>query len=629
MKIMTLTLKNFRSHQETVLDLDRFNFVRGPNGCGKSSIQMALEYLFTGRCELTDAVGRGAEALIRAGAKELEVSLTLEGGETICRRRTSRSHIVELNGKRVPVDAAEASLEKRFGSTDVLSAVLNANRFVEMSEAEQKRFLAQVVDAGKVAIPDEISDALRAINEELPRLASVGDVEAAHRRLYELRTEASRTLKVMGQMEKPDVPSDLPSAQEVKKKLEDLRQQKERLITQKAEADASWESAQARLKQLQAEIEEVSPETLSPSQEQELVQLESQRNHAEKLRQELTDLIAEQKAVEMSLAAAQGLKGKCPTCRQPISEELKIKEMGALRDRLADLEELIQGTKEELSEYAEIGAAASRLEEHRKALARRARLVEEQSRLQAVQRPSGGDLESRMTVLVERINKGERVLEKAQQMESTKERWEAYVSEKSSLETEISLLDRLTEFFGPNGAVMGQACGRPASFTEDLNQHLAAFGYICSLTLDPFEIRVSQSKDASPALSLKQLSESEQLRFGVAFQIALAMITGLRFVVIDRADVLDKERRKMLTSLLLNSKLDQAIVLATSEDAPPSIVPQGVKFLSLLEGPSPEEGRASMAACRQRGAPVRFDEGHLSERAVATTSRIAPVTSSG
>jgi predicted ATPase len=32
MRIVTLTLKNFRSHKETVLDLDRFNFVRGPNG---------------------------------------------------------------------------------------------------------------------------------------------------------------------------------------------------------------------------------------------------------------------------------------------------------------------------------------------------------------------------------------------------------------------------------------------------------------------------------------------------------------------------------------------------------------------------------------------------------------------
>ena len=101
MRIKTLRLKNVRSHVETTLELDRFNFVRGHNGCGKSSIQMALEYLFTGRCELTDAAGRGAEALIRVGEKELEVSATLESGETISRRRTARAHIVEINGKRV------------------------------------------------------------------------------------------------------------------------------------------------------------------------------------------------------------------------------------------------------------------------------------------------------------------------------------------------------------------------------------------------------------------------------------------------------------------------------------------------------------------------------------------------
>ncbi len=90
MRITTLTLKDFRSHVVTVLELDKYNFVRGPNGCGKSSIQLALEYLFTGRCQMTDAAGRGAEALIRAGAKGLEVSATLENGETICRRRTPR-----------------------------------------------------------------------------------------------------------------------------------------------------------------------------------------------------------------------------------------------------------------------------------------------------------------------------------------------------------------------------------------------------------------------------------------------------------------------------------------------------------------------------------------------------------
>src|SRR5260370_11886760 len=222
MKIMTLTLKNFRSHQETVLDLDRFNFVRGPNGCGKSSIQMALEYLFTGRCQMTDAAGRGAEALIRAGAKELEVSATLENGETTCRRRTPRSHIIELNGKRVPVDAAEAFLEKRFGSGDVLSAVLNAGRLIEMSEAEQKKLFAQVVDAGKVDIPDEISDALRSINEEPPRLATVAEVEVAYRRFFDLRADGSRNLKKIGQNQRPDIPFGPPPLPEEKEKPEEF-----------------------------------------------------------------------------------------------------------------------------------------------------------------------------------------------------------------------------------------------------------------------------------------------------------------------------------------------------------------------------------------------------------------------
>jgi len=47
---------------------------------------------------------------------------------------------------------------------------------------------------------------------------------------------------------------------------------------------------------------------------------------------------------------------------------------------------------------------------------------------------------------------------------------------------------------------------------------------------------------------------------------------------------------------VLNSKLDQAIILATSEEAPPLIAPQGVKFLSLVEGIKPGEALASTAA---------------------------------
>ncbi len=103
MRITSLSLKNFRCHAETALELDRFNFIRGPNGCGKSSIEMALEFLFTSKCELTDAAGRGAEALIRTGAKEFEISARLASGQTIVRRRGPKSHVVELDGNRIMV----------------------------------------------------------------------------------------------------------------------------------------------------------------------------------------------------------------------------------------------------------------------------------------------------------------------------------------------------------------------------------------------------------------------------------------------------------------------------------------------------------------------------------------------
>jgi hypothetical protein len=86
------------------------------------------------------------------------------------------------------------------------------------------------------------------------------------------------------------------------------------------------------------------------------------------------------------------------------------------------------------------------------------------------------------------------------------------------------------EFLGPDGAKMCQASGRLESFSENLNGHLAAFGYSCAIALEPFEIRFSFPHDNQFDLSLKHLSESERFRFSIAFQIALATLTGLRLL---------------------------------------------------------------------------------------------------
>jgi hypothetical protein len=78
------------------------------------------------------------------------------------------------------------------------------------------------------------------------------------------------------------------------------------------------------------------------------------------------------------------------------------------------------------------------------------------------------------------------------------------------------------------------------------------------------------------------LSDSERLRFGVAFQVALAAVTGLRFVVIDRADMLDGPTRSLLYDVLSEAEIDQAIVFATGARVPEE-VPEGVKFILLPE----------------------------------------------
>ena len=137
--------------------------------------------------------------------------------------------------------------------------------------------------------------------------------------------------------------------------------------------------------------------------------------------------------------------------------------------------------------------------------------------------------------------------------------------------------------------MMSQASRRIASFAEILNRQLEAFGYTCKIGLEPFEIGVIPPTEIG--LSLRYLSESEQFRFGFAFQIALAMVSGIRLVVIDRADALTSRGEKLFTGMLLKSDLDQAIVLATSEELPPTPIAQWVKFLDLGRVVQEERGR--------------------------------------
>lgn len=617
MRITTLRLRNFRSHVETMLELDRFNFLRGPNGCGKSSIQMALEYLFTGRCELTDGAGRGAEGLIRVGEKELEVWATLENGDTICRRRTSRSQTVEINGRRVAVDAAESFLTRHFGPVEAFSAVLNADRFVQMAEERQKRVLGQLIQLGKIELPNEIRDALRVAGEEDLQLASLRDVEAAYKRFLDLHGETEQALSALCQAGEAAAGPGLSDNEESGQQLEVSRCQLERVTGQTSEADICRRNAQLPSHEAEPDAGPEMDESLFEMpglwEEGELPETESSSSHAQELRRELAELNAELEAVAASLLVVRNLKDKCPTCGQPVSEAAKVKEIDTLEERRIDLQDLIQRTQEELNCYSGPQAALGSGMHHR-ALSERVHLSDGRPGAQATRKPDRADAERQITVGPKSISRKERAPADVQQQPRTAETHpQTYASNKTPLEAKLHALERLTEFFGPNGPIMRETSRRMEQLRQDIDQRIASFGYACSWTPEPFEIRVSLSREG-PALALRQLSESERLRFGIAFQVAAAAATGIRFLVIDHADVLDKPKRRMLTAVLLRSEIDQAIVLATGDEAPPEPIPAGVRFFDLArtkckdahspEVPAPQSDHAQRRDLRNMPAEL-------------------------
>jgi hypothetical protein len=113
---------------------------------------------------------------------------------------------------------------------------------------------------------------------------------------------------------------------------------------------------------------------------------------------------------------------------------------------------------------------------------------------------------------------------------------------------------------------------------------LARFGFVTQFSLDPYDLQVGNLNAGEKhwARSLKQLSESEAYRFGIAFEVALAEATGVNFCIIDRSDMLQNNARRELAGALLESGLEQAIVLCTSTDPLPATAPDGVKFFQLV-----------------------------------------------
>lgn len=585
MKIKSVTLNSFRSHAATTLELDRFTFIVGANASGKTSIASAIEWCLTGVCEVTDEGGRHAEDLIHKGAKSCEVELTVDGTDIIRTRSITGSSFEVRQGKNTfSGKVASDWLLKHFPSLPVLQAVLNSGRFVELDATAQKRLLSSVLADNGVPIDAELKGAVASFwsDGEVPERLTIAQLDKFHKAAYERRTQLNRDLKTIGDPTAPEM-LEAPNADDINAKLLALRSERDGVIREKNNLVRDHEAAVSRRQTLEADIAALEVLILPIGKEKELKAI---ADKADKLKVSVTLAATlrakiEARKAELNSLTKLGNKAGCPTCYRDLTPKDLESIASTLSGHVEHLVEQLRRADADEAAYGEALKAHERINTSIKACGEKEQFLADLALLPELgEAPATGYLDEKIATLDGRIAKGQDVLVKSAGLREQIKQYNDSVAKRARIDDELAIIEKVLAFAGPDGA-RKLAAGKLPQFKDAMNAVLQKFGYLMGMELEPYSFSVGSAEGKEHPRSLNQLSESEKFRFSVSFQIALATVTEIGLVLVDRADVLDKESRRQMTAMLLSSNLDQAIVCSTSTEPLPDRVPDGVRFYQL------------------------------------------------
>lgn len=596
MKISSLRLTNFRSHQKTELALDRVTIIRGVNGSGKSSYQDALEFLFTGATRQTDAGGRGADLLIQHGKNELGVQATFEAGTEITRlrNRAGGTFMVRQPGKVDCVGKlADAWMQMEFFPEPVLQACLNSGRFLSLSDKDQKALLTSALASKPVPIPKEITESIRLATQPVPDIALGEITSATHAEnvydfFFKLRTDLNRQIKALGDLTAPEIPVDAPDPATVRQQLAAVRKERDGYVTGRSTRQADHKANRSRIESARAQYDQFKTDILPDSEIERLRKIGGNASHVAKVTAEIEALNASINQDRAVVAQIKDAPSTCPTCGQAVDHSDATEQLNELEKKITEAEKSRGGLQVKLTKLGDPATAQQKLDAHKKAVVSTGsaeRTLRELEGFQPECDVSG--LDAKIAECDSRLANGEQVLAEVQTLEGAKQQYDQAARKKGELAKRVLAAEKVIEAFGPAGPIRAQLVGDGwGDFKIKLFTALAQFRFGLKIELEPYSIHIRQCWDAIEVLNVpggelngveinavncgdwltpRQLSESEAFRFSVAFQIALAEATGMNFVVIDRSDMLLVDLRSTLLEMLLNSKLDQAIVLVAGE----------------------------------------------------------------
>lgn len=545
--------------------------VCGYNESGKTSLRDVIEWGITGLLPGRGVTTKKGAAAVASG-KGCKVALDLGG----------------VSWERTPAGPSlqEGELARRF-PTEMVRALLSAWRFVDLAPAARRQLVATLT-----ADPEEIGRAVgklaadAGLTSEAEYLAetAANDLDGAERHAVDMRRQAKRQLEELPAAPPPATAEiagesfDLAgaSAADVQARCTALGKERDELLKEYGVAklldtpDVLREKLEAVRKQLFAagvgdgEGAEQCGVTAADVNRLLEAKLKAARK-VEDLRTAYTEAKLRKESAAKQIAAADKLKGACPTCGREVTAEVQAKlteAAVAAGERAAEDMARLTAEGKAATKAAEDAAKA-----HQTADDTASRWNELQIELLGLeeklkQAEAFPALEAKVDELGARIDTGRAVLDALRSYEHARERFAG----RAALAAKVAAWDAVAKGLGAGGEVRKIAA--KGFNLEAVAEHAKAlFGRDRALAVDgDWNLTLG-------GLPAEMLSESARWRLGAAFAAVLAAASGLGFLVLDRADLLDPDNRLSLLTWLdglaaEGSGLDSILVLATSDELP-------------------------------------------------------------
>jgi len=619
MRIKKIELTSFRNHEHSVIELGDAAFVcfRGANHSGKSSIGQAVSMNLANSTSSLDPQGRAFMRKVKRGASKGVITLDIQGKHLIQNTvtlnsntsgRTSRAVCLDDEGfKPLPFE----NFLTRY--KDALLVISNSDYFLlRMDETRQKALLAKLALPEHYDFPPEIVAAVeRAIG------ASVIDfngepfavIEKTYKKVYDERAILNRQVKDFV------IPDALPQvtgvdSESLQKQLDEARTERTKISIEKDDAvkaanpievkratlTTKANNLREKCREIQAKIDGLVASILSPDKLAELQKIIEKSERYTELSNRQAEIQREVKEANQEIERFSKLSGEdatCPTCDQTITEDYVAKTLKVGKDLIANRVAEEMKIVEELAKIGDVEGAGKAIQKHTDAANEKDQLtktladkVQEGKATVAELNALGAAVDAAsafVAPLASIETKITGILEQWRPVIAAEERAEEIrtkTTAKAKLVEQAESLDKLVEFFGKDGIKAKLLMDHVGAFEGKINETLSAWGYKCTLSIEPYEFQITTVDDATCLVT--ELADSEMLMFSIAFQCAVSRVAGIGFIVADRLDTfLPTERQKAnkaLYQMATGGGLEQAILILSDESTEVPNLPNSAFF---------------------------------------------------